>query len=70
MRRSYYEWILWSDGTEEDNSVDFTTDYEASQYAKSEFELFPQMKSIEIRRERITVERLMRDNPAPIESSK
>lgn len=70
MRASYYERILWSDGTVEDNSVDFTTDREASQYAKEEFELFPQMKSIEIRREKVVVERLTRDNPDPIESNK
>ena len=70
MRNSYYEWILWSDGTEEDNAVDFTTDYEASQYAKQEFELFPQMKMIEIRRERITVERLVRDNSEPIKKTR
>lgn len=51
----YSEFVVWNDGTEEEYEVLHRNDYEAEQYAKKEFEEYPQIMYYRVFRERITV---------------
>ena len=56
----YTEVLIWKDGTIENYEVTFENDYRAEQYAREEFERYPEVIEYRVFRERITVARFTR----------